>query len=345
MDSRPVVRKRPSPPSPVGLAAAVMRGERRALAQAITLVESTLPEHRERAGEVLERVAQHGQESLRVAISGVPGVGKSTFIEAFGCHAIAQGQQVAVLSVDPSSALSGGSVLGDKTRMAELAASPRAFIRPSASAGTLGGVHRRTREAIRLCEAAGFGLVLVETVGVGQSETAVVDMTDLLVLLLLPAGGDELQGIKRGIIELADIVLVNKADGDLAATAGRTVADYRSALRLLRPREQVWQPVVERCSALTGEGIDAVWRLTDEYRRCVQAAGVLDARRAEQAVAWLKDELSARLEERIRAEAALAGRLDAAIQGVRSGGQSPPAAAGRLLEAFFDRRDGFGPGG
>lgn len=345
MAPRPAVRKRPVPASPAALAAAVLGGERRALAQAITLVESTRPEHRDRADEVLDRIAGHGRESLRVAISGVPGVGKSTLIEALGCHAIEQGQQVAVLSVDPSSTLSGGAVLGDKTRMAELAASPQAYIRPSASAGTLGGVHRRTRESIRLCEAAGFELVLVETVGVGQSETAAVEMTDLFVLLLLPAGGDELQGIKRGIVELADMVLVNKADGDLAATAGRTVADYRSALRLLRPRGQHWEPVVEQCSALTGGGIDVVWRLIGRYRECMQAAGALEARRAEQAVTWLKDELTARLEARIRAEGGLAGQLDEAVEAVRAGRQSPPAAAGRLLEAFFDSRIGAGPSG
>ena len=220
------------------LAAAVRAGDRRALARAVTLVESTRGDHRDDAARLIELLAPAAGGAFRIGISGVPGAGKSTFIEAFGLHLIAAGHRVAVLSVDPSSPASGGSILGDKTRMAELARRPEAFIRPTPSGGTLGGVARRTREALLVCEAAGFDVVLVETVGVGQSETAVAGMTDLFLLLLVPGGGDELQGIKRGIVELADLVLVNKADGDLAAAAERAVEAYRSALTLLRPRSR-----------------------------------------------------------------------------------------------------------
>ena len=205
--------------SPEILADAVLKAERRALARAITLIESTRPDHREQADRLLERLLPHAGRSIRVGISGVPGVGKSTFIEAFGNHVIEQGHRIAVLAVDPSSKRSGGSILGDKTRMETLSIKPQAFIRPSPAGRTLGGVARRTREAMLVCEAAGFDVVLVETVGVGQSETTVAEMTDLFMLLLLPSGGDELQGIKKGIVELADIILVNKADGDMAAAA------------------------------------------------------------------------------------------------------------------------------
>jgi LAO/AO transport system kinase len=215
--------------------AALLAGERRALARAITLVESTRPDHREQAEALIEAILPHAGNSIRLGISGVPGVGKSTFIEAFGLHLIAAGRRVAVLAVDPSSRRTGGSILGDKTRMEALSRHDQAFIRPSPSRGTLGGVTRRTRESILLCEAAGFDVILVETVGVGQSETAVADMVDLFCLLLLPSAGDELQGIKKGIVELAELILVNKADGDTRKAAHQAVADYRAALRLLRP--------------------------------------------------------------------------------------------------------------
>src|SRR5213595_2875351 len=250
----------PSAPSrPEALAADVRAGSRRALAKAITLVESTRADHQRAAQRLLELLLPGTGRAARVGVSGVPGVGKSTFIEVFGLHLIGLGKKVAVLAVDPSSALSGGSILGDKTRMPRLAAAPEAFIRPSPAAGSLGGVTRRTREALLVCEAAGYDVVLVETVGVGQSEVKVAGMVDLFMVLVAPGAGDELQGLKRGIMELADVVVVNKADGDLAATAAHTAADYAAALHLVRPRIPPWTPQVLTCSALTGVGIPEVW--------------------------------------------------------------------------------------
>ncbi|MBM3347404.1 MAG: methylmalonyl Co-A mutase-associated GTPase MeaB, partial [Betaproteobacteria bacterium] len=237
------------------LAKLVRTGDRRALGRAITLVESAHPQDRGPGNRLLELLAPRAGKSIRIGLSGVPGAGKSTFIEAFGLHIIGRGHRVAVLAVDPSSSISGGSILGDKTRMELLSRREEAFIRPSPAGQTLGGVARHTRETILLVEAAGFDVVIVETVGVGQSETAVADMTDMFVLLLLPAGGDELQGIKRGIVELADLVVVNKADGPLEAAAGRAAADYRNAVHYLRPRSRNWQVEVETCSALEGRGI------------------------------------------------------------------------------------------
>src|SRR6266851_4921364 len=220
--------------------------------------------------------------SIRLGISGVPGVGKSTFIEALGRHILDAGHRLAVLAIDPSSRRSGGSILGDKTRMETLARNEAAFIRPSPTGGTLGGVARRTRETMLLCEAAGFDVVIVETVGIGQSETAVADMVDMFVLLMLPGGGDELQGIKKGVVELADLILVNKADGEFAAAAERAVADYRSALRLLRPALSQWRPEVLAVSALAGTNIDKMWQVVGRFRRTIEADGALAERRAEQ---------------------------------------------------------------
>ena len=239
----------PSPADTNALADAVRSGERRALARAITLVESSRTDHRREAESLLMALAPYAGSSTRIGISGMPGVGKSTFIECFGNHVIDCGHRLAVLSVDPSSAISGGSILGDKTRMESLARRETAYIRPSPAGRTLGGVARRTRESILICEAARFDRVIIETVGVGQSESAVADMTDLFVLMLLPGSGDELQGIKRGVMELADLLLVNKADGELEAAAGRTVAEYQHALRLLQPRSKNWVVPVLACSA------------------------------------------------------------------------------------------------
>ncbi|MBT5373864.1 MAG: methylmalonyl Co-A mutase-associated GTPase MeaB, partial [Rhodospirillaceae bacterium] len=230
------------------LAGSVLKGDRRALARAITLIESTRPDHRRQSEILMGHLLPHAGKSVRIGISGVPGVGKSTFIETFGLHVIGQGHKVAVLAVDPSSKRSGGSILGDKTRMTGLSQSKDAFIRPSPSGGALGGVAARTREALLACEAAGFDVVFVETVGVGQSETAVADMVDTFLLLLLPSGGDELQGIKKGIMEIADLLAVNKADGDLIKAAGRTASDYGNAVRLIRPAYAEWQPRVQTCS-------------------------------------------------------------------------------------------------
>ena len=276
------------------LAAAVLAGDRRALARAITLVESTRAPDRDRAQALLAAVGTAGRRALRIGLSGTPGVGKSTFIEALGLHLTGLGLRVAVLAVDPSSARTGGSILGDKTRMDRLSRDPLAYIRPSPARSHLGGVARRTREAAALCDAAGFDVALIETVGVGQSETMVAGMVDVFLLLLAPAGGDELQGVKRGIMEAADILLVNKADGDLAAAAERTRADYAGALRLLRhrPQDPDGYPCALPVSALTGRGLsdawDAVMRLVD-WRR---DTGILDRTRAAQAGAWFREELT-----------------------------------------------------
>jgi LAO/AO transport system kinase len=316
------------------LAAAVRAGDRRALGRAVTLVESTRADHREEAARLVELLAPAAGGAFRVGVSGVPGAGKSTFIETLGLRLTARGRRVAVLSVDPSSPASGGSILGDKTRMAELSKQDRAFIRPSPSGGTLGGVARRTREALLVCEAAGFDVVFVETVGVGQSETAVAGMTDLFLLLLAPGGGDELQGIKRGIVELADFVLVTKADGDLADAAGRAVDAYRAALTLLRPRTPGWEVPVAACSALTGEGIDAAAETLERFRAAATASGALAARRADQAGAWLWTETAEMLTERLREHPGVRGLLGGLEAAVRAGELAPTAGARRLLEAF-----------
>ena len=275
------------------LAEEVQSGKRRALARAITLVESTRPEHRHAANALLERLAGTGREAIRIGLSGTPGVGKSTFIESFGLMLIARGLRVAVLAVDPSSARTGGSILGDKTRMEQLSRAPEAFIRPSPSQTPLGGVARRTREAVALCEAAGFDVVLIETVGVGQSETVVADLSDVFLLLLAPAGGDELQGVKRGIMEVADIIVVNKADGDLKATANRTCADYAGALRLLRPRPHDPKdfPKAMTCSALERDGIEQVWEEIETLVNWRRGTGHWAERRAAQAQHWFMEEL------------------------------------------------------
>ena len=270
-------------------------------------------------------------ETLRIGIAGAPGVGKSSLIEALGLHAIAQGHRLAVLAVDPSSPVSGGSILGDKTRMAELSRAPAAFIRPSPAAGRLGGVARRTAEAVRLCEAAGYDRVIVETVGLGQSETAIAGLVDLVLLLVSPGGGDELQGIKRGIVETADILAVTKADGPMLEEAGRTAAEYQHALRLIRPQGP-WTPVVRSCSALTGSGIAELWAEFERFRAAVGAEAIA-GRRAEQAV----QQLSAEIEEELKAAlggAGLSGRYAALEREVASGRLSPRTAARALVAEF-----------
>ncbi|SFA87082.1 LAO/AO transport system kinase [Poseidonocella pacifica] len=275
------------------LAENVLAGDRRALARAITLVESLRDDHREKAARLLEILARSGRQALRIGMSGTPGVGKSTFIEAFGQMLTAQGLRVAVLAVDPTSARTGGSILGDKTRMERLSRDPNAFIRPSPSQTHLGGVARRTREAVALCEAGGYDVVIIETVGVGQSETVVAEMSDLFLLLLAPAGGDELQGVKRGIMEIADIILVNKADGDLRAAATRTCSDYAGALRLLRKRPQDPEgfPKAMMVSAVEQTGLDVAWTEMQRLADWRRAEGHFDARRAEQARYWFTEEV------------------------------------------------------
>jgi LAO/AO transport system kinase len=316
------------------LAEQVVAGDRRALARAITLAESTRPDHRARATELLDELLPRAGGAARVGISGTPGAGKSTFIEALGLHLTGRGHRVAVLAVDPSSTRTGGSILGDKTRMGELTRQESAFVRPSPTGGTLGGVARRTREAMLLCEAAGFDVVLVETVGVGQSEVAVAGMVDLFVLVLAPGAGDELQGIKRGVIELADVVVVNKADGDLAPVARKVAADYSSALRLVRPRTPGWEPRVLLVSALEGRGVDELWRTVEEFRSALGESGELERRRSDQAREWMWSEVSETLLGSLRADdrvAALAHRLEA---DVAAGAVSPTAAAQEMLRAF-----------
>ena len=319
------------------LADAVRSGDRRALARAITLIESTRADHRETAEALLAALLPYTGNSVRLGISGVPGVGKSTFIEAFGLHVIGLGHKVAVLAVDPSSQRTGGSILGDKTRMVDLSREANAFIRPSPAGTTLGGVARRTREAMLICEAAGFDVIVVETVGVGQSETAVADMVDLFMLLLLPAGGDELQGIKKGIVELADLVVVNKADGDLAATARHTVADYRHALALLRHGD--WRVPVLSCSAFRKIGIDTVWQTIGEHKALTEANGARATRRAEQARAWLWSEIRETLIDRFRAHPAVRADLARLEAEVTAGTTIPAAAAHTLLGRFLTQSD------
>ncbi|HNB25908.1 MAG TPA: methylmalonyl Co-A mutase-associated GTPase MeaB [Alphaproteobacteria bacterium] len=317
------------------LADRIKAGDRRALARAITLVESRRADHRGEAEALLDALLPKTGKSVRLGISGPPGVGKSTFIESFGQYLIEQGHKVAVLAIDPSSKISGGSILGDKTRMTELSKRKEAFIRPSPAGETLGGVARRTREAMLLCEAAGFDVVIVETVGVGQSETAVAEMTDMFLLLLAPGGGDDLQGVKRGVMELADLLIVNKADGDLAPAAERTAADYAHALRLMQPIHADWQPGVVKCSALKGEGMEAVWAKVQAFRKATAKSGEFDSRRRDQAKSWLAQEVTDGLLEKLRADpdlAALLAKLEAKVAARKL---SPGAAARQVLSSFF----------
>lgn len=324
-----------SPPDPAKLASQVQAGDRRALARAITLVESTRTDHRATAAELMDRILPATGGALRLGISGAPGVGKSTLIEALGLYLIDAGHKVAVLAIDPSSQLTGGSILGDKTRMEGLAAKTAAFVRPSPTAGTLGGIARQTRSALLLCEAAGFDVILVETVGVGQSETAVAGIVDMLVMLLPPGGGDELQGLKKGIVELADLLLVNKADGDLAAAAERTAAEYAAALRLLRSPTPGWRPAVQTCSALEASGMDEIWRLAGEFRAAAQAGGQLDRRRGAQAEQAMWDEVDDRLRSRLKVDPAAADL----VRQVAAGETSALAAAEHLLRRFLAVQD------
>jgi LAO/AO transport system kinase len=317
------------------LLAPVRAGDRRALARAITLVESTRPDHRARAAALLDALAAGGRQALRIGLSGTPGVGKSTFVESFGTMLTARGLRVAVLAVDPSSARTGGSILGDKTRMERLARDPMAYVRPSPSAAHLGGVARRTREAVALCEAAGFDVVLIETVGVGQSETVVAQMCDLFVLLMAPAGGDELQGVKRGIMEIADLILINKADGDLRPAAMRTVSDYAGALRLLRRRPQDPEgfPKALPVSALEEAGLEGAWdemRALADWRR---AQGHWDAARAAQAAHWFETQVRDGVLARLEGGEARA-RMAALAEAVRAGERAPEAAALEMLEGL-----------
>ena len=307
----------------------VLRGDRSALARAITLIESDLPVDNELASQILDRLPR-SDHTYRIAITGAPGVGKSTFIDALGMHLVNDpGHRVAVLSVDPSSIASGGSILGDKTRMERLSLHDRAFIRPTPARGHLGGVARSTRETIVLCEAAGYDIVLVETVGVGQSETAVHSMVDFFLLLMIPGAGDELQGIKRGIIEMLDGMVINKADND-TARAERARAEYSNALHLFPPRPDGWVPRVLTCSALTGQNVPAVWPMLLEYRKHVD----LSAKRRQQAGDWMHELVSLGLQDSFRRNPAVSRRLPEITDAVRRGELTPSAAARELLRLF-----------
>jgi LAO/AO transport system kinase len=308
----------------------VLARRTRQLAKTITLVESSRADHQRRAQRVLERLLPHTGNSIRVGISGVPGVGKSTFIETLGLHLIARGHRVAVLAVDPSSSVSGGSILGDKTRMERLSQNPGAFIRPSPTGGSLGGVAEKTREAMLVCEAAGFDVVIVETVGVGQSETAVAGMVDVFALLLLPNAGDELQAIKKGIMEIADVLVINKSDIDPHAAA-LARSHLRSALGMLRRASANWQVPVVAASSLKEERVDEFWREIERYRATMSTSGEFGAKRRHQAVAWMWTLIDSGLRSRFRENPRVRGELDELRHAVERGTMTPAAAAHRLL--------------
>jgi len=323
----------------------VLAGDRTWLARTITLVESTRPDHRAVAAEVLEQLAPHAAgaaDAHRVGITGPPGAGKSTLIDALGTHLCEQGHRVAVLAVDPSSAVSGGSILGDKTRMARLATAEKAFVRPSPSGGALGGVTGATLEAVEVVEAAGYDVVFIETVGVGQSEAGVADICDTVLTVTTPAGGDELQGIKRGLFEVTDVLVVNKADGDLAAVAGRSVADYAAALRLLHPGrsggsgesgEPRWEPPVLAASALEGTGLGELWTQIEAHAETLRAGGQWSTRRGDQRVRWMWHLTERRLMDALHADPEVRALLPDLTEQVRSGQLQPARAAARLLAA------------
>jgi LAO/AO transport system kinase len=309
----------------------VASGDRAALARAITLMESRRPDHREAARALLQELMPRTGKAVRIGITGVPGVGKSTAIDTLGSMLTEKEHKVAVLAVDPSSTRTGGAILGDKTRMARLAVDPNAFIRPSPSSGTLGGVAAKTRETMLLCEAAGFDVILVETVGVGQSETAVADLTDFFLVLMLPGAGDELQGIKKGILELADMIAVNKAD-DAGAKAKAAAAEYKAALHILAPASATWTPPVLTVSGLTGKGLDELWTKVLDHRRRLEATGELAAKRRAQDTKWMWALVHERLHERLTHDPALRRRVPEIERAIANGTLSPNAAASEIVK-------------
>ena len=313
----------------------VLSGSRTVLARAITLVESTNPEHERLAQQVLTRVLPHTGKAQRIGISGVPGAGKSTFIDAFGSYLTGLGHKVAVLAIDPSSRVSGGSILGDKTRMQRLANDPNAFVRPSPSAGSLGGVARKTREASLLCEAAGYDVVVIETVGVGQSETTVAEMVDFFLVLMLPNAGDELQGIKKGILELVDLIAVNKADGTNVEAANRAARQYEMALRYVRPSGAAWQVPVLTCSALEGRGLDRIWKKICEHAELMEKSGERQARRDQQLLSWTWALVEEAILSRLRSTPGMRERIARLEREILDRRTTPFLAAQEILSAFL----------
>lgn len=324
-------------PSADELVNGILSGDKTALSRAITLVESTSAAHLEKATDVVNKCLPHANKSVRIGITGVPGVGKSTFIEAFGKHLTSLGKKVAVLAVDPSSSVSHGSILGDKTRMEELVKDENAYIRPSASGDTLGGVARKTREAIILCEACGFDTIIIETVGVGQSETAVHSMVDFFLLLKISGAGDELQGIKRGIMEMADLIVINKADGDNIKKAKLAKTEFNRALHLFPAKASGWQPTVTTCSAITHEGIAETWDTISEYFMLAKGNNFFKERRSEQNSYWLNETINEQLKANFYSREDIAALLLANKQAVLNNELSPFAAATLLLEKYFSK--------
>ena len=310
----------------------VLAKNRRIVAKTITLIESSLPAHQEMAKTIVDGLLPHAGKAVRIGITGVPGVGKSTYIESFGLKLVQQGHRVAVLAVDPSSSKSGGSIMGDKTRMERLSLEQQAFIRPSPSGGTLGGVARRTRETIVVCEAAGFDVIIVETVGVGQSETTVASMVDFFLVLMLAGAGDELQGIKKGVLELADAIAINKADGNNVIQAAKAKIEYENALNLLTPASRIWSPPVLTCSAVTMDGIDDIWQTILDHKKKLETSGELDEKRRKQALDWLWALVEEGLRERFYRNPDVEKTLPIIVKAVEKGETAPTVAAHRLLD-------------
>ncbi|MBM9614134.1 methylmalonyl Co-A mutase-associated GTPase MeaB [Desulfobulbus rhabdoformis] len=332
--AKPAVRHKRAQLTPEEFAQGVLRGERAVLGRAITLVESNAVKHIEQAQEVLKLLLPHTGNSIRIGITGVPGVGKSTFIESFGCHLIEQGHKVAVLAVDPSSSISGGSILGDKTRMERLSRDERCFIRPSPAGITLGGVARKTRETMLVCEAAGFDVILIETVGVGQSETTVRSMVDFFLLLMLAGAGDELQGIKKGIMELADALVINKADGKNKLFAETARSEYERAMHYLQPSTEGWTSHAYTCSALTNEGIDNIWKVITKYREITEESGVFTRHRKEQNIKWVHEMVDDHLRSLFARHPGVNAIVGDIEHQVASGQLPAVAAVQKLISAF-----------
>ena len=333
-----IKESRKKQPSAKELIDGILHGNTTALSRAITLIESTNISHLEKANEVIHGCLPHANKSIRIGITGVPGVGKSTFIEAFGKHLTSLGKKVAVLAVDPSSTISHGSILGDKTRMEELVKDKNAFIRPSASGETLGGVARKTRETITLCEASGFDIILIETVGVGQSETAVHSMVDFFLLLKIAGAGDELQGIKRGIMEMADAVIINKADGDNIKKAKLAKVEFNRALHLFPVKKSGWTPTTATCSALTKEGIEAVWQTISDYLKLVKTNHYFEEKRKEQNLFWMMETIDEQLKTHFYNKPNSNELLNSTKKAVQNNEISPFAAAQLLLDSYFKNK-------